>query len=302
MGIRKSIFDGYHEHNIYKRLRSKWAEHFNIYPQLPFTKIFDIESLNVNEKEMEFLKKTNIDITICDKEDRPIMCIEFDGLSNGYNKGSEYIQIKKDPLRKKKLQLKLRVASRNEFPFFIISYDEEKNISEHIYLTIIDSIIGQTIAKMNFLEAANKLINQEINIMDSMNECDRSEYLHDIIKSIEIGMELEWDPIARMAAELQAVLFQRNIVLKMSYKPLSKPELPDVDLFDDEGLEKIKKAMADIEWHGYEVTCETLKGKVIETAWVRNFENEWASPMIIVKNIAELLALYEAARINGVIV
>lgn len=303
MCLRNNIFDGFHEHNLYKQIKSEWNNYFNVYPQLPFTKIFDIESLAVNEKEKDFLKKTNIDISICDKNDKPIMCIEFDGLCNGYNRESEYIQIRQDPLRKKKLQLKLEIASRYKFPFFIVSYEEKKYISEKIYLTIIDGIIGQTIAKMNFVREVNRYLNKEKDLIDSLNDYDRNEYFQDIAISAEVFLELKWDPIARAASELEAVLFQRNIAFKMSYKPLSKPELPDFkDFFDIEGLKKRIKAMADIEWHGYEAICETIKGKAVETAWVRNFENRWASPMIIAKNIAELLALYKAAEINGLIV
>ena len=56
------------------------------YAHLPFTKIFDITTLNVNEIERDFLLKTNVDYTICDKKDKPLMCIEFDGMGHGFCK------------------------------------------------------------------------------------------------------------------------------------------------------------------------------------------------------------------------
>lgn len=302
MSVKENIFDGFHERELFKHLNSRWNQYFNIYPQLPFTKIFDIDSLIIKEKERDFLLKTNIDYTICNKENKPIMCVEFDGWSHGYNKGNEYIQIKPDSLRKAKLELKLKIALEHIFPFYIISYDEKKYVSEKIYLTVVDGIIGQTIAKMNFLGEINKHINEQRDALDSMNEYARNEHIQDLITSVEVELELTWDPIAKMASEIESILFQRNIASRMSYRPLSKPELSELrDIFDIDGLEKRVEAWKDIEWHGFEVTCETLKGKAIESAWVRNIESDWASPIIIAKNIAELLALYNAATINGII-
>lgn len=56
----------------------------------------------------------------------------------------------------------------------------------------------------------------------------------------------------------------------------------------------------DIKWHGYEVSFETPKGKVIERSYVRNFEGMMASPLTIVKNVAEFIAFYKAAILNGI--
>jgi hypothetical protein len=127
MSLRKSIFDNENERELYENLKSRWGKIFNIYPQLPFTKIFDINTLkNVDEKEKDFLLKTNIDYTICDKKDRPLMCIEFDGMGGGYSREGKYIpNLKIIPLkgrerRKMKLELKLRIAKEHQFPFYHI--------------------------------------------------------------------------------------------------------------------------------------------------------------------------------------
>lgn len=306
MGVKGNIFDGVHEEKLYKHIYSQWNKFFNIYPQLPFTKIFDIRSLNINKKERDFLLKTNLDITVCDKKYKPIMCIEFDGMSEGYNKNNQYVQVKKDPLRKRKLELKLKIAAEHNFPFYIISYDEKKYISERIHLGIIDGIIGQTIAKLkfkSFIRELNKYTNKERAKIVFKNEYARQEYLQDIVTSLEVKLELDWDPIAKMASEIESILFQRGIAHRLSYKPLSDPELPELkDIFDFEGMEKILESWKNIKRHGYEVTCETIKGKVSEIAWVRNFENQGVSSINIARNIAELLALYNAAAINGIII
>ncbi|MBA7533708.1 hypothetical protein ES705_25951 [subsurface metagenome] len=303
MSLKQKIFSGFHEEQLFQHINSRWSDNFNVYPELPFSKIFDISSLRVNKKERDFLLKTNIDYTICDEQNRPLMSIEFDGWSHGYNRGSEYIQIKQDPLRKRKLELKLRIASEHNYPFYIIAHKEKGFISEKIHLTVIDGIIGQTVAKMKLQEKIEEQIEFRQDLLESLNEIERHEYIQDVVISTEVELELKWDPIANMAAEIEHILFEQNIPVATSFKPLSKPELPEIrDIFDLEELKKRFKAWEEIKWHGYEVTCETRKGKVTEKAWVRNFEGMWASPLIISKNIAELLALYRATTLNGIII
>jgi hypothetical protein len=46
--VCKSVFDNKNERKLYKYLKLIWGNIFNIYPQLPFTKIFDINTLDVN--------------------------------------------------------------------------------------------------------------------------------------------------------------------------------------------------------------------------------------------------------------
>jgi len=77
--------------------------------------------------------------------------------------------------------------------------------------------------------------------------------------------------------------------------------LPEIkDIHDIEGLQNRLRAWNDIRWHGCEVSCETPRGKVTERAQVRNFEGMLASPLTIVDNIAQLLAFYKAAILNGI--
>jgi len=301
MVIRKSIFDGYHEKKLYEHLDSMWKDNYIIYPQLPFSKIFKVEELNIDKDERDFLFKTNIDYTVCDKEYKPLMCIEFDGWSHGYNRGGEYIQLVEDKKRKMKLDLKIKIAMEHAFSFYIISYDEKMYISENIHLTVLDGIIGETIAKIEFREKINEYLEDSKDLMNGMNENERNEYIQNLVTSTEVELELTYNPISKKAAELMGNLSNRGIISQEGHKYLSKPELPGIkDFFDIEGIKKRLKAFKDIKWQGCEVSFQTPKGKVTKQAWVRNFEGMEASPLIIVENIAELLALYEAATINGI--
>ncbi len=174
-------------------------------------------------------------------------------------------------------------------------------LSEKIHLTVIDGIIGETIAKMQFRDKINEYLEDSKDTLSSMSDYERYEYIQDSVISAEVELELTWNPISKKAAEIEGVLFDKGIISGHSSKPLSKPELPGIkDIFDIEGLEKRLKAWKDIKWQGCEVSCKTPKGKVTEQAWVRNFEGMLASPLTIVGNIAELLAFYKAATINGI--
>jgi hypothetical protein len=308
MSLRKSIFDNENERELYENLKSRWGKIFNIYPQLPFTKIFDINTLkNVDEKEKDFLLKTNIDYTICDKKDRPLMCIEFDGMGGGYSREGKYIpNLKIIPLkgrerRKMKLELKLRIAKEHQFPFFVVSFEETKElIPEKIHLTILDGIIGKTIGRIKFREGINKFLKDlEEEINSIRDEEQRYKYIHDAITTFEAMSDL--DPIANMAFEIEAILIKRKILKKVEFRPFTKPELPEIkDLFDIEGLEKRLEAYKHVEWVGCEVSCETPKGIVIKKVEVRNFEDEFIEPCSIANCIAMLLAYHEIAELNGI--
>ncbi|MDI6783684.1 MAG: DUF2726 domain-containing protein [bacterium] len=112
MALTKDIWPSYSEKRLYYHLKSVWENKFNIYTGLKITRIFNINTLHVTEDEEKFLKKTEVDITICDKQDKPLLGIEFDG-KQGYSKKHTYIQGKYDPERKRKLDLKLQLLRRS---------------------------------------------------------------------------------------------------------------------------------------------------------------------------------------------
>lgn len=162
-------------------------------------------------------------------------------------------------------------------------------------------LLEKQLQKRKFREKINEYLEDSKEVINSMSEYERHEYIQDLVISTEIELELTWNPISKKAAETMEILSNRGIVLKKFYKPLSKPELPEIkNYFDVEGLKKRLKIFKDIKKQGCEVSFQTPKGKVTKQAWVRNFEGMEASPLVIVENIAELLALYEAAIINGI--
>lgn len=307
MKIRQSVFGSRSERFLYKELKTRWGKRFNLFPSLPFSNIIDIEAGEVTEKERQFLFKTSVDFTLCEKEgDKPLLSIEFDGLGHGFSRMGEYIQFMpaEDPYRKLKLDLKLHIAWEVGYPFFVVSYEESFPFDWESDLTVADGIIGRVLAHKHFVEAISEMTQEEIEehikLLSSIypeGSRDRDGYIQDIIVGEEVQAELLWDPIAKEAAKLQGELLRKDIVKSFSSQFLEEPSAPvPRDLFDFETINKRVESLRRAIRIGCLYTIDTSLGKVERTVWVRNIEGFGVSPLTMAKNIAELLALKEVAK------
>ena len=135
MSVAKTVFASNSEKTNYYKLKRTWGEKFNIYHNLPFLNVLSPKGVidisqgfssprEFGKDDFDKLKKTSIDYTICNKRDEPLFCIEFDGMQDGFNFGTKYRPndcIKHPRLRRKEfIELKLRVAESNVFPFIIV--------------------------------------------------------------------------------------------------------------------------------------------------------------------------------------
>lgn len=280
MSLKECIFDSNSERKLYTHLDSIWKNQFDIYPNLPFTKVFDIDSLNVDSYEKSFLYKTNIDYTVCDNNGKPKMCIEFDGMSGGYSRGGHYIQIKGDTDRKWKLELKLRIAMEHGFPFYVVSFPEKEFLSERIHLTVLDGIIGQTIAYLQVPKALGEAVESQRELLESLPDDERHKFFQEMITSVEVEEEFRWDPITQAWAHASQTLREKGIEVW----PVPQPFLPS----------------GQTDWRKCEVKCSTSKGEVSALVWVRNFKGTKAIPILIAENIARLLAYHKVAKLYGI--
>lgn len=307
MKIRQSVFGSRSERFLYKALKTRWGKRFNLFPSLPFPNIIDIEAGEVTEKEWQFLLKTSVDFTLCEKEgDKPLLSIEFDGLGHGFSRKGKYIQFvpTEDAYRKLKLDLKLRIAWEVGYPFFVVSYEESLPFGWEMDLTIVDGIIGRVLARRHFLEVMNEMSQEEleehIKILASIypeGSRDRDGYIQDIVVGEEVQAELLWDPIAKEASKLQEQLLQRHVIKSWSYRFVEEPPVPiPPDFFDTEALKKRIEAINYAVRVGCVYSIATSFGEVEKTAWVRNIEGFGVSPLTISENIAELLALKEVEK------
>jgi len=111
-----------------------------------------------------------------------------------------------------------------------------------------------------------------------------------------------WVLINIRTAEIEKSLSSHGIAVKeMFYKPISKPELPELkDFFDLETLQKRIEMMNKKIWVGYEVECVTDKGRISKATLIRNFQCAYADAWTVALNIAEFLVNYELAKLYGI--
>lgn len=315
MVLKETVFGSKSEEKVYNHLKSIWGDKIRIYHNLPFANIFDIDSINLQNYPLEiglgkkFLLMTSVDFVVCDEKNRPIMCIEFDGMTGSYNKGTEVFQESIDRKRKGKLEFKLKIARNHALPFYIISYEETRDLSnifnefdvDVLNLTVVDGIIGQTMKHKFLKEKIDDKLESYGDYIESLNDSEGHEIIQDLVFEAELELDFEWDPIAIKTAKLQGLLYKKGIISRMGWKYINKPELPDIEgLQDTKGIEKRIEAFEKVEWVGCEVWCETPDGKMVREAWIRNFDKTNASPLIIVQNIADLLIFSELAKQYGI--
>lgn len=297
--IRKSVFGSRGEKELFTSLHTQWGSKFDLWPSLPFAQIIDVGTVGhyLKEKERDFFLKTNIDYTLCTRSGRPILSIEFDGLGKGFSRRGEYVQqaATVDPHRKLKLDLKLKVAQNENYPFFVVSFEESKVLDQDISLTIVDGIIGQVLAKQEFRKSVETLYEDNRDRIESLPSSSQHEYIQDLVLDAETIAELKWDPIAVLAAKYDHEAYEKGIIKSYKTEYLNDPELPHGDAFTDPViLEKRIVAMKNAVRVGCRIIADTTKIAIIETVWLRNFEDTIVSPLHIASNIAELLVFKRA--------
>lgn len=298
MSIRKSIWDSQTEEKVYQQIKTNWSDMFNVYPQVPFSKIIDVSRLNLSRDEEQFLYKTNIDYTICDKNDRPIMCIEFDGVGRGFSRSGKYIHLEADSKREMKLRLKLRIAFEKDFPFFIVSYDEIENYDENLQVTILDGIIGQHLVGKEF---ANEFVNmceeyeKSHPLLDKGHSEDFEFAIH-LANLARIKLEKIYDPIVRTYFNLLELLKRKEVLI--GEETISEDTSPK---FETNGTaEKYYEKAEKVKYYFCKCSIDTIGGSVSKEVKLNNFEGFEVSPDRIAKNLAKLLTVYEACILNGI--
>ena len=302
---RQSIFGSQSERALFTAIKSQWTDRFALYPSLPFATLIDLGAMKLRNAEREFLLKTNVDYTLCTSLGKPLLSIEFDGLSHGFSRLGRYVQMHKchDSAREWKLDLKVRVAASVDFPFIVVSYDEKNLIGEGTHLIIVDGIIGQILANLDFKHRLKNLYPHNKQEIDSTDLEYRDDYIQHLVTEAETLAELEWDPIARAEADLEGRLHRRGLLISHSVEWFHEPALPDLPpggLLSPgflEGLQARADAMKRSVWVGCKATLQTPVSIVTETVRIRNIEDARVHPLGITENMAMLLACQQVERI-----
>lgn len=294
MKIKKTIFGSDPEYELFKTLQNRWSKDFDLWPSLPFSCIVELEKSEplLSAKERDFFYNTNIDYTLCTKSGSPVLSIEFDGLGKGFSRNGEYIQVEesRDPYRKLKLDLKIKIAKKLDYPFYVISFEESEELAPDLNLTIVDGIIGQVLTKNQFRKI-NLKDYYDKEMLESLPQDAQREYIQNLIWDAERITELRSDPIAELGSKFLHEATKKGIINSWKEEFLSDHPLPEGDPFEDPTiLEKRIDAIKNAVRVGCRIIINTSKVAIIEPVWVRNFEDDFISPSHIAKNIAELLA------------
>lgn len=281
MKIKRSIFGSPREYELFKSLQNRWSKDFDLWPSLPFSCIVELEESEpiLSPKERNYFYNSNIDYTLCTKNGQPVLSIEFDGLGKGFSRNGEYIQIKesRDPYRKLKMDLKIKIAKKLDYPFYVIAFEESEVLEPNLSLTIVDGIIGQVLAHKPKIYSA----------------------IYGILPSTSDDAELITDPIVSLSAKMMGAAFEKGIIKTFREEFLSDPKLPEGDLFDIAVIEARFEAIKTVMRVGCRVIVDTQKIAIVETVWVRNFEDNFVSPIHIARNIAEMLVFKKALDLIG---
>src|SRR5437899_3819924 len=203
MAAHRLVFGSKAERENYYKLRRQWGTNYHIYPNLPFLMVFNTKDLfdlsnwefkkiELTEIEWNRLKKTSIDYTLCDEQDTPLVCIEFDGWQEGFNVGREYrTEMPSEPWRQEITELKLKVAHGSQFPYFIVGSRHFAEFSQDVRLTIVDGIIGEVMAKRAVHERFAKGFSPEEvgwaqENFDNLHPSEQREILQDWALGVEV--------------------------------------------------------------------------------------------------------------------
>jgi hypothetical protein len=305
MGVAKSVFASRAERANFQKLQSRWGDQYDLWHNLPFLNLFtrdglidpdsaDLRSLTISDIEWQRLKKTSVDYVLCDREhDAPLICIDFDGIQDGFSAGREYRPRAENPSpwRDVITSLKLKVAHGSLFPYFVVGWREFADISPTIRRSIVDGVIGEVLAKQavsdrfarGLTEADTGMAEEE---WDALPPWDRREIMEDVAMSIEIDADFEHNPLYAEVAKLWSELghpagSHRFVDAPGTRRAPSGQRLEEPALFGAE----------------YTIRTDDV-GTVTRTAWLPNFRAPGFVGLGLVEEIAHLLALAEVRRLR----
>jgi hypothetical protein len=288
MGVRKIVFGSKEEKKRFIQLQKTWGKKYNIYHNLPFLNVFttkedifnnEYEPLILTDAEYDLLKKTSIDFTICDKNDNPLICLEFDGLQDGFNVGTTYqLRDGSSSLKGRRvlIELKLRVAHGSRFPYLVLGSEEFRGFSDALCLTIADGLIGEVMSMREVQEHVSagfdpKDCGYSIEEFDPLSDTEKYEIIGNWIAQIEIESDFKHNPIVTEAARLSREL----AVSGHSYY-----------FSNDKGIDKEKWISLDCE------VISALNGKAKANICLPDFKTPFCGATAhVAMEIAELLAL-----------
>jgi hypothetical protein len=236
------------------------------------------------------------------------LCIEFDGIKDGFNVGPEYrFEGPPDPWRELITGLKLKVAHGSAFPYFVVGYDHFKDLSDDIQLTMVDGIIGEVLTNLETHHRIGQGFDPEEvgwtqGDFENLPPDEQHEVIQDWVIGVEVEAEMKNNPISIKLAELE-----RKVPLHCACTWLSYPNADNA-----KSLEERRRLLDNAVSKGCRCTLNggTIieNGKVIDlpcrcgpirvTVWLPNFKTPGCGSMLsLVENLSKLVALEKARKL-----
>jgi hypothetical protein len=298
MGVKSQVFASRSERENFYKLSRQWGSRYRLYHNLPFLNVFTVDNLIdlsdwqgrpivLSDVELSRLKKTSVDYTLCDQDDSPLVCIEFDGLQQGFNVGTHYHPKQGfDNWRQQITELKLKVAHNSLFPYFVVSSDHFNNIARDIQLTIVDGIIGEVLAHRAFRQRFQEFNPSDYGYsqaeFDSLPRHEQQDIIDDWGIDSEVSTQMENNPVYRQAAALQHEMTSCGACKQFGYQGVVFPAGAKMD-------------EAILVGEKYTVYSEQY-GNVERTVLLPNFRTPGFYFGGLAESIAELLAFTELKR------
>ncbi len=201
MSVNKSIFGSAGEASGFRSIERTWGQRYMLFSNVPFSILFE------REPDWDHLFfTTSIDYVLCTEKGQPLLAIDFDGLGGGFDDvHGRYQQIRTaddDPHRKEKFDKKLEYARKNVFPYHVVASDEFQNLDEEIALTVVDGIIGNWLARKDFAERAQSVLDEHADELGEVPVGERGEAIDSLLFDEEYDTHLRHNPIISKRMEI----------------------------------------------------------------------------------------------------
>ena len=207
-----------------------------------------------------------------------------------------------DAMRKPKFDLKLRVCREVDYPFFIVASEEAQSIEPELHETIVDGIVGQVLSQKYFegksVSQIQDVLSQKEEFLSQMSTDQEMEYVGGLFDGFRIGAESKMDRIVQKADEYMMLAIEKGIPTSYVEQQLHVPELPEIIPCDLQNLNARLDAITNATRVGCRLILKTLSVPIVQTVWVRNFDDRWVFPYRVAKNVATLLLFRRALELH----
>lgn len=195
---------------MFDQIERTFAPDVRVFHNLPLANILDVDDLPQGRLK-DFALKTSVDYTACHSLGAPLVSVEFDGEGAGFSKSGMYVQRapSRDRFRSFKLQQKLDLCRRADYPLFVVSWSEARTIWGTTGVTIAHGILGAYLARREYESRAREYLERWTPEFAETPERDRWMIEYQAADQASVDADFAWNPLTRAAAEMLRPLNDR---------------------------------------------------------------------------------------------